>query len=288
MTATTRHDISEHTDSSAFTTEWQTWHTAHEQSLAAPHGFLAVTSLNWLGSVPERFVDAPGLWSTVPDGVVVELAEHEELTIDGRVITGRYLFSGIPERGGVTAEYGAIAIEVALRGGKFVLRPRNPNHLLRSEFRGTPAFAPQPDWVIDGRFTAYPEPVSTTVGAAVEGLEHVYAAIGEVSFRRGDDDYRLIAFDGSTPGSLQILFSDATAGVSTYGLVRGLTVPSVGSDGSVTLDFNRATNLPCAYTPFATCPLPPGENRLSLEVTAGEQLPVAVHSTPGELAHEEH
>jgi hypothetical protein len=72
---------------------------------------------------------------------------------------------------------------------------------------------------------------------------------------------------------LHILFTDATSGVTTYAANRSLRVPAPDADGTVILDFNRATNLPCAYTEFATCPLPPAENRLPVAVEAGEQIP---------------
>ena len=73
-------------------------------------------------------------------------------------------------------------------------------------------------------------------------------------------------------GDLLVLFSDETAGVTTHPAVRSLSIQAPTA-GEVTLDFNRAVNLPCAYTPYATCPYPPLENRLPIAVTAGERLP---------------
>ena len=69
------------------------------------------------------------------------------------------------------------------------------------------------------------------------------------------------------------LFTDATSGVTTYGACRSLFVAAPAEDGAVLLDFNRATNLPCAYTDLATCPLPPADNRLAVAIEAGELLP---------------
>jgi len=113
--------------------------------------------------------------------------------------------------------------EAARRGGNDILRPRHPGAPLRAGFAGTPAYAPDPRWVIAGRYRPFDKPRDVTVGSVVAGLEHVYAA--------------------------------------------------PGPDGTVTLDFNRAANLPCAYTPFATCPLPSAGNRLPVAVEAGEQIP---------------
>jgi len=81
------------------------------------------------------------------------------------------------------------------------------------------------------------------------------------------------AFDGKAPGSLFVLLTDATSGVTTHAGHRALRVEAPDAHGTVTLDFNRATTLPRAYTDFATCPLPPAENRLPVAVEAGEKIP---------------
>ena len=70
-----------------------------------------------------------------------------------------------------------------------------------------------------------------------------------------------------------MLFRDATSGVTTYGALRQLEVAWPDEDDRVVIDFNRALNMPCAYTDFATCPLPPAENRLPIAITAGEKIP---------------
>ncbi|HEX5303257.1 MAG TPA: DUF1684 domain-containing protein [Streptosporangiaceae bacterium] len=119
----------------------------------------------------------------------------------------------------------------------------------------------------------YDEPRDVTVGAVVEGLQHVYEAPGEIEFAVDGQVLRLTAFNGRTPGSLHVLFTDATSGVTTYPANRSLEVAAPGADGAVTLDFNHAVNLPCAYTEFATCPLPPAGNRLPVAITAGEKTP---------------
>ncbi|WTT06231.1 DUF1684 domain-containing protein [Streptomyces sp. NBC_00090] len=261
------------TEANGFAAEWEEWHRAKDARLAAEHGFLAITGLHWLAAEPQRFPDAPGAWSTGPDGVTVELDEGTELVVDGTVVRGRHLFGVIPERGGVNAEWGDSVIEVAKRGGHDVVRPRHPGHPLRVDFAGTPAYTPDPRWVVTGRYIPFPEPRPTTVGASVEGLRHVYDAPGRIAFSLDGRELSLTAFNGHAPGSLTVLFTDATSGVTTYAANRDLRVDAPGPDGAVVLDFNRATNLPCAYTDFATCPLPPAENRLPVAVEAGEKIP---------------
>ncbi|MFJ2608585.1 DUF1684 domain-containing protein [Streptomyces sp. NPDC087425] len=260
-------------DLQAFTQEWLEWHRAQEERLAAPHGFLAITGLHWLDESPQRLPDAPGSWRTGPDGITVTLDEGEELVVDGVPVRGAHHFGVIPERGGVSAVWGDAVIEVAKRGGNDIVRPRHPSAPLRTAFAGTPVYAPHPRWAVPGRYLAFDTPRPTTVGAAVEGLEHVYEAPGRIAFELDGRALSLTAFPGHVPGTLSVLFTDATSGVTTYAANRALTVAAPAADGTVTLDFNRAVNLPCAYTDLATCPLPPAENRLPVAIEAGQKLP---------------
>jgi uncharacterized protein (DUF1684 family) len=260
-------------DSTAFTDDWRQWHREHEGRRADPHGFLAITGRHWLSPEPQRWPDAPGAWRLADDRVTVVLDEGEDLIVDGTPVHGEYTFAPIPERGGINAESGDAVIEVAKRGGHLIVRPRHPDHPLRTGYPGTPAYDPDPRWVVKARYLPFAEPQPVTVGAVVEGLQHVYESPGEVEFEADGQTLRLTAFNGQTPGALFILFTDATSGVTTYAANRSLPVPAPDADGRVTLDFNRAVNLPCAYTEFATCPLPPAGNRLPIAVEAGEKKP---------------
>ncbi|MGC0208585.1 DUF1684 domain-containing protein [Streptomyces levis] len=260
-------------DVDAFAADWEAWHRRKDAALAHEHGFLAVTGQYWPEATPERFPGAPGAWSTGDGRVTVELDDDEELVVDGTAVRGRHTFGVILERGGVGAVWGDAVIEVAKRGGRHLVRPRHPGHPLRTAFSGTPAYAPDRRWVVSGTYTPFAEPRPTTVGAAVEGLQHVYDAPGRIRFAFDSQELDLTAFPGGTPGSLLVLFTDATSGVTTYPASRALHLDAPGPDGAVVLDFNRATNLPCAYTDFATCPLPPAENRLPVAIEAGEKIP---------------
>ena len=253
--------------------QWQRWHAEHERTLAAPHGFLAVTSLNILTETPQRFPDAPGSWRTGPGGVTVQLADGESLVVGGETVTGRHDFGVIGERDGVNAVAGDAVIEVAKRGGFDIVRPRHPDHPLRRDYHGTPAYPPTGKWALTGRFVPFETPCDVRVGAAVEGLEHVYESPGRVEFEALGTPLALTVFNGRSPGSFVALFTDETSGLTTYAANRSLAVDPPAADGAVVLDFNRATNLPCAYTDFATCPLPPAENRLPVAVEAGEKIP---------------
>jgi uncharacterized protein (DUF1684 family) len=261
-----------------FAAAWAEWHAAHERHRADPYGFLAVTHLHWLGAEPAQLDGVPGTWNVENDAVRLVLAEGEslrqdggELNHDGGSVT--VVFGPIAERDGLNLTAGDTVVELAKRGGEYIVRPRHTENPLLKEHRGTPAYAPDPAFAVEGTFVPFAEPRATTVGAAVEGIQHVSEAPGEIRFRLRDSDLVLTAFNGHTPGSLSLLFTDQTSGKTTYAANRSLTVAAPGTDGRVSLDFNRAVNLPCAYTDFATCPLPPSENRLAVSVEAGEKIP---------------
>ena len=262
----------------AFAASWNEWHAAHERHRADPHGFLAVTHLHWLGAEPARLDGVPGTWSVKDDAVTVVLEPGESLARDGRELNpdgGSFTvaFGPIAERDGINLTAGAAVVELAKRGGEYIVRPRHPENPLLNEYRGTPAYAPDPRYVVEGTYVPFDRERPTTVGAAVEGIQHVYEAPGEIRFSLAGEDLTLTAFNGHAPGTLSVLFTDATSGKTTYAANRSLTVGTPASDGTVLLDFNRAVNLPCAYTDLATCPLPPAENRLPVPVEAGEKTP---------------
>jgi uncharacterized protein (DUF1684 family) len=261
-----------------FAAAWRDWHDSHEARRADRHGFLAVTHLHWLDEAAQRLAGIPGLWQVRDDVVHLVLGPDENLLRDGDSLNpeGRgadVVFEPIPERGGLNLVAGETVFELARRGGAHLIRPRSPHNPLLLGYRGTPAYAPEPRYVVPGRFTPFDVPRPTTVGAAVEGIQHVYEAPGAVSFELEGRQLSLTAFNGAGEGSLLFLFTDATSGVTTYAANRSLTVAAPDPDGTVTLDFNRAVNLPCAYTDLATCPLPPAENRLPVPIAAGEKIP---------------
>jgi uncharacterized protein len=261
-------------DTGTFAADWETWHRQHEEVRADPHGFLAITGLHWLTAEPQRVPGAPGEWWTGPDGVVVRLAEDESLLVDGLPVHGEHSFGVLPERGGVNPLAGDAVIEVAKRGGSDVVRPRHPDSPVLAAYTGTPAYEPDQRWRLTGTYVPFDEPRPTTVGAVVEGLQHVYDAPGRIEFDLDGQALSLTAFNGATEGSLFVLFTDETSGVTTYAANRSLKVDPPAADDTVVLDFNRATNLPCAYTEFATCPLPPEGNHLPVAVEAGEKKPL--------------
>jgi uncharacterized protein (DUF1684 family) len=245
-----------------FAGEWQAWHDDREERLHAPHGWLAITAIHWLTPTPERFDDVPGEWSGGEREATVTLAPSESLTLDGGILGSGSHRLGPFDEIGVTLAFGDAVAQLADRDGQVILRPRHPDSPNLRAYRGTPCYPADPAWVRPGRFEPYAEPAGE--------------AVGEVVFEHDGGEHRLVSWDGGDDGALWILFRDATSGVTTYAALRQLVVDRPAADGTVEIDFNRAYNMPCAYTDFATCPLPPAANTLPFAVEAGEQIPLMV------------
>lgn len=254
-----------------FTEQWQDWHANRERDLADPHGWLALVSLSWLEDVPRQYAEIPGLWWQDADAAYLD-PQGAELAYEGAPVTGVQRFELVNSGAGTRVVAGDLEIEIARRSG-YLIRVHDPKGQVLRDFHGVPAFQPDPAWLLTGTFEPFDEPRPTTVGAVVPGLSHVYQAPGIVRFEHDGVEHTLTAFNGKTPGAFNILFTDATSGVTTYPANRSLAVAAPAQDGTVVLDFNRAVNLPCAFTDFATCPLPPAGNHLPFAVEAGERLP---------------
>ncbi|PWH07575.1 hypothetical protein DEO23_02800 [Brachybacterium endophyticum] len=261
-----------------FVSEWTAWHESHEETRTDRLGILAATGLHWLGRARLRVPGVPGAWAIGANGPVVELGEGEVLTVDGEQLRGTreltpFLRTGTALLAFVDGGVKGLA-EVSRRGNGVMLRPRRADSAYLGSYTGTKAYPADPQWAVTGRFVAAEEPATRRVEAVLPGIEHSFSSPGHIEFTVGERQHRLTAFSGAN-GTLTVLFRDATSGITTYAASRSLSVAAPAPDGSVVLDFNRSVNLPCAYTDYSTCPVPPQENTLPIAVDAGEKVPGA-------------
>lgn len=165
------------------------------------------------------------------------------------------------------------------REGRLALRVRDNASPLRTEFAGIDRFDYDPSLVVAARVEP-PQPGAVVAITNVRGFTEDQPLAATLVVTLGGVEHRLAATKGSGDGFF-VVFGDATnaaadPAVRTYGGGRFLDVPAPTA-GVAVLDFNRAYNPPCSFTPFATCPTPPASNRLPIEIRAGERAPRGTH-----------
>ena len=268
--------------SASYIDNWKAAREAKEQQRRDPYGFLSYAGFHKLGTAPASFEGIPGRWSTGADGPQVQLSESEELLVDGQVVTGSHQFAPVAEREFRRAAYaGEVILELSKRGGQDLLRPIDPafGRLLINAYDRTPAYAPDPRWIVEGQFLPFGSVRPTPIDATIGDIVHIHLAVGEVVFTLDGAEQRLLVItrDGQqagVAGTGTVLFTDATSGLTTDPQGRSLPVAFPAEAGPLTLDFNYAQNLQRPYTEFAPCPLTPAQNIVTVAIEAGEQLPV--------------
>lgn len=266
-------------DDDQFVQDWRQWHQVKDERFASEYGFLSITSLNWLkdGNTIE-VSDFPGSWSQAGDTVTYTPAAGKVVTVNNLPLGGPRGFITEPAEDAnvVVVVYRDVHAELIKRLGgpnQYAVRVRNPQAAKRVNFKGTPAFEPSKRWVVPATYKPYAEVSDVTVDASLDYLNHVEQAIGELAFELEGKPQRLVVFQGHGDGQGLVLFRDGTSGKESYGGARVLTFDVSEPENIDHIDFNRSTNLPCAYSEYATCPLAPASNRLDVAVTAGEKLP---------------
>jgi hypothetical protein len=169
---------------------------------------------------------------------------------------------------GTTLQWGQFLFTIIKREEKIGLRFRDlksPNLL---SFKGNPRFPADTQWKLKASFLpSYGKKIPIT---NVLGQTSLLPSPGKIVFNFKGETYKLDAIDEGG-SELFIIFGDATSGIDTYPAGRFMYIPKPDANNQTLIDFNKAFNPPCAYTDFATCPLPPQQNILNLEIKAGEK-----------------
>ncbi|MGY0559760.1 DUF1684 domain-containing protein [Luteimonas sp. A277] len=268
----------------AFVTGQEAWRAERRDRLLAPDGWTTLVGLHWIelnahyiGSSGEsgmRLAKGPprlGMLQQREGRLYFTPERGVELAVDGERLTGRAELhsdrSSTPTL--IDFDAGQGQIGVIERGGRRALRVRHLDADSRLRFAGIDYWPVDASWLIEGRFSAHPPGQMLEVASLIGGTERM-GNPGVVEFDRDGQVFRLQALDDGADGLLLIL-ADRTSGQGSYGAGRYLDAGAPDANGRVLLDFNRAYNPPCAFTNYATCPLPPLENRLDLAITAGEK-----------------
>jgi uncharacterized protein (DUF1684 family) len=267
-------------DPEAYRTEIETWQQGREERLSSESGWLTLVGLFWLqpgengvGSGDKNVV----VLSAGPDSIATMILEDGEVRLEpvagsGLMIgdepaTARILGTDNDEETD-TMTLGNLLFYIVERGDRFGVRVKDSQSPVRTGFQGLDRYEIDPAWRVEGRWTAYDPPKEIPI-ASVIGTVETMLGPGHVTFEFDGQSYALDPVDAGD--EYWYLFRDKTSGDETYGAGRYLYGPKEDENGRVIIDFNRAYNPPCAFTAFATCPLPPLQNRLDLRVEAGEK-----------------
>jgi uncharacterized protein (DUF1684 family) len=228
------------------------WRQQKETDLKADGGWLTVTGLFWLKEGQNRVDSAPGVFE-LHDGKTVYRGD------DGRAVE-------MKRDSKITS--GSKTHTVIERAGRYGDRLKDNESKLRSGFTGMRWFPPRESYRITARFVSYPEPKTLAI-PNILGSVYPTPSPGYALFLIDGREFRLEPVIEDGDKELFFIFRDQTAGKETYGAGRFLYT-ELPRDGKVVLDFNKAENPPCAFTPYATCPLPPKQNILPVRIEAGE------------------
>ena len=253
--------------------DFAAWRQARYDELAAPDSWLGLVGLFWLAPGINSVGSAPDATVNLPIGP----ARLGDLRWEGgRVFWQR---DGTPsielqtDRDGKpsSVDYENYTFFIVDRDNRLAVRLRDRNWSTRQPFAGLDYFDFDPAWQIKAQWQPLVPPVMMEVPNISGDLKTVEVAY-QALFELAGQTVRLLPMSVGE-NEVFFVFRDRSSGRETYGAGRFLKVPAP-VDGEITLDFNRAYNPPCAFTPFATCPLPPPENWLPFAVSAGEKSPL--------------
>ena len=267
------------------------WKQTRFERLQRTDGWLTLVGLGWLkegdntiGSDPKSTVvlpagKAPARLGTLhlagagAEAKVTFVAEKGvAVTHGGAEVSSLALVSDADAKADESPtllEYGTLSFYVIRRGDRLGMRVKDSAAPALHAFHGLDYYPLDRKWRIEGRFEPATEVRAIPIPNAL-GFDEPILSPGHVVFSVDGQEYRLLALDDTGDGRLFLVFGDKTNGKETYGGGRFLyTDPP--QHGTVVLDFNRSYNPPCVFTPYATCPLPPRENRLPFRLEAGEK-----------------
>lgn len=277
-------------DSVPYTRQIEQWRADRVARLTAPDGWLSLIGLDWLHEGANRIGSADdndvvlkagpahlGTITLAADGSMhMVLVKDAGATIDGKPATEATLVDDMHAgaTGPTTVRFGSASFYVIDREGRKALRVKDPASLTRAHFAGIDYFPIDPSWRVEADWVPFKPAHKLEMGTVVGTIDTVEVP-GKAVFQRAGHTFELLPYQEEPGGELFFVLADRTSGRETYGAARFLyaALPAGGLDhaGKVVLDFNKAYNPPCAFTPFATCPLAPPENRLEVAVTAGEK-----------------
>ncbi|MFN8354384.1 MAG: DUF1684 domain-containing protein [Spirosomataceae bacterium] len=268
------------TDDPTYINGIKAWHQKRIESLKSENGWLNLAGLFWLDEGKNTFGTNANNSVVFPAGKGAPVMGHftlnngtvwMEANPQANVLVQKKLVTSpiqlFPSSEELVAESGSLRWFVIKRGDKYGIRLRDLQSPEIEHFKGIETYPIAPSWRVAARLEPATDkkiPITDILGQT-----NLQTSPGTLVFTIEGKEYRLDAVESGK--QLFIIFADQTTGKQTYGAGRYVYTDLPDANGITYLDFNKATNPPCAFTPYATCPLPPKQNRLPIAVTAGEK-----------------
>ena len=256
----------------AFIADVQKWRADRETRLKADNGWLTLVGLFWseegvskIGSDPGSDVPLPASLPQQLGSIVLKNGEARFEPARGVALQATALHDDNKPNYEVVTR-GTVSFYLIERGGRYGIRVKDTKSPARENFVGLDWYAPDASWSVEAKLTPAPHKVTfdTEVGIKQDG-----DSPGYLEFDRAGQHYKLEPV--TEEGELFLVIRDATSGKTTYAASRFLYAALPDKDGRTRLDFNKAYNPPCVFTAYATCPLPPQMNRMTVPIEAGEK-----------------
>ena len=270
-------------DSQAYSREIAQWREKRLASLTGESGWLSLIGLFWLKEGRNTFGSDTGSDIVVPkvppragefvlaNGVVTFRTPHAKtFIVDGAPIQSVELKSDLDEKPTIM-RVGSLSLQIIKREDRLGVRIKDKDNPDRTNFRGLEYFPADPKWRIEARFEPYNPPKHVPI-LNVLNMETDEPSPGAIAFAVDGKTYRLDAITEKGNPQLFMIFADDTRGKETYGAGRYLYVDPPDANNRIVIDFNKAYSPPCAFTNYATCPLPPKQNILPVAINAGEKF----------------
>jgi uncharacterized protein (DUF1684 family) len=260
----------------------EAWRAEREAKLRADDGWLVLAGLYWLkpgenrfGSSPDNEIVLPasapahaGTFNHAAGKTTVTVAPGVRASVGGEEVVSRELRLG---REPDVLVLGPLSMLVIRRGERYAIRARDKESENRKRFKGLEWYPVDPRYRVVARFVPYGAERRIPIANILGGVSQLRSP-GSVVFELDGQQLRLEpVYETDDAKELFFIFKDKTAPRETYGAGR-FVYSELPEDGRVVLDFNKAYSPPCAYTPYATCPLPPKQNELPVRIAAGERF----------------
>ena len=280
-------------DVGAHHAEIEKWQNDRVNNLLKQDSWLTLIGLFWLnegenkfGSEPTNAIVLPkdrapavagSLWLEKgrvrlvarPEAGISIAAEDKRLP-GATPVTTADLKDDNDDAGPTILQLGSLLINVVKRGDRIGVRVKDSESRTRKEFKGLEYFPVDPKWRVEARFEPY-QPPKTIPITNVLSMTDNETSPGALAFEVDDKTYRIDPILEKGETDWFVMIADETTGRETYGAGRYLYVTPPDATGKVVIDFNKTYSPPCAFTNFATCPLPPQQNHLPFRIEAGEK-----------------